>query len=467
METVLTGIDSVVMFRNSQGLSGRGTLVHITRSVVVFEVYNPFSIVQLSEVLHGVRILRGERAIYNGRASVSSIVTTGLMVIVSATLLDPWRDLSELAPGDLLQIETERFVRHWEASQDLRPNYQLIVTSLSSFFAELSRWLNEAETGTFSDEDSDSTESLKKEFYQEVRAPLLPEVFALYEEFENEACKIPPEEVTAHKAFARRELHPVTMCSPFVYRTYTKPLGYAGDYEMVNMMLEESDLEMPNAYANIVHSFHISTAAPEAHRNRIDMLEKRLKEEVKRATGEGRPFTALSVGCGPAIEVERFIRSEPLSTHAVFQLLDFNQETLDSAQSKIQQAIKVSGRRPIVKLVNQSMDDLLKEVHESPKRSHTQYDFVYCAGLFDYFTDHTCRSLTSLFFEWIRPGGLVTVTNVHPCNPNRYGMEHLLEWYLCYRDEESLLALSTSIAEKTVSTDPTGVNVFLDIRKEE
>jgi hypothetical protein len=43
MENNLPSIDSIVVFRNSQGLVGRGTLVHITRRVVVFEVYNPYS----------------------------------------------------------------------------------------------------------------------------------------------------------------------------------------------------------------------------------------------------------------------------------------------------------------------------------------------------------------------------------------------------------------------------------------
>lgn len=44
-------LESLILFRTAHGLEGRGTLLHLTRHSVTFEVYNPYSIVQLSEVL--------------------------------------------------------------------------------------------------------------------------------------------------------------------------------------------------------------------------------------------------------------------------------------------------------------------------------------------------------------------------------------------------------------------------------
>ena len=465
METVLTGIESAVFFRNSQGLGGRGTLVHITRTTIVFEVYNPYSIVQLSEVLTGMQVMRGERTIYNGRATVSNILRTGLMVIVSATLLDTWSDLAGLASGELLQIESERFVRDWEASHDLRPNYRLVVSRLRNFLGELSRWLDEAEAGACQ-MDENQSDSLKTEFYEEVKTPLVPKIASLFEEFEEEAGQIPPEEITAHKAFARRELHPLTLCSPFVHRTYTKPLGFAGDYEMVNMMLRESRPRHPNTYANIVDEFHINSAAPEAHRNRIDMLVERISQECKRVIKEGRPFRVLSIGCGPAVEVQRFIRQQSISKFAVIHLMDFCGEALGHAKRCIDGAINECGARPKIQFKRESIDELLREAHVQKSLDHIRWDMVYCAGLFDYLTDQTCRNLLMLFKSWVNPGGLLTITNVHPANPNRHQMEHLLEWYLNYRDEPEMTKLASEWSRyKKVQSDPTGYNVFLDIRQ--
>ena len=468
MELALTGIDSIVMFQNSQAVKGRGTLVHITRRVLVFEVYNPFSIVQVSEVLSDVKVVRGEQVIYNGKAVVSGIVTTGLMVIVSATLVDSWADLTGLKPGKALQSETKRFIKDWETSHDIEPSYQLVVSTLRSFLEELSKWLEGAEVGVFDSTEAASVPSLKEEFYEEVVNPVAPKIVDLFGEFEQQASSISPEQLVAHKAFARREIHPLTMCSPFVLRTYTKPLGYAGDYEMVNMMLYESSEVPANTYAKIVDAFHIQTAAPEAHRNRIAMLRERLKEETSRVMNEGRPTSILNVGCGPAVEVQGFIREEEVSKHATFSLMDFSHETLEYAKRKIKGAVEESSNKTMVKFVKKSIDELLKESHEKSDSKPFAYDIVYSAGLFDYFPDHICKQLVKLFYSWVRPGGLLTVTNVHPNNPNRYSMEHLLEWHLIYRDEKGMKDLiPPGCRQSEISLDDTGINVFLDLRKEE
>jgi extracellular factor (EF) 3-hydroxypalmitic acid methyl ester biosynthesis protein len=46
-----------IICRNSQGAEVRGTLHRLTRYLAVFEVYNPYSIVQLSEVLNDFRLM--------------------------------------------------------------------------------------------------------------------------------------------------------------------------------------------------------------------------------------------------------------------------------------------------------------------------------------------------------------------------------------------------------------------------
>ena len=49
--------DSMIVCRTSQGYEVRATPLRITRHVVAFEVYNPYSILQLSEVLKEFRII--------------------------------------------------------------------------------------------------------------------------------------------------------------------------------------------------------------------------------------------------------------------------------------------------------------------------------------------------------------------------------------------------------------------------
>ena len=101
-----------------------------------------------------------------------------------------------------------------------------------------------------------------------------------------------------------------------------------------------------------------------------------------------------------------------------------------------------------------------------------QYDFIYCAGLFDYLADRACRRLMNIFYDMLAPGGLLVATNVtdvmNRSRPFRYSMEYLLDWHLIYRDGPRVGALAPDRAppdSSKVLIEDTGVNVFLEVRK--
>ena len=107
-------IDPAVSFRNSQGQQVRGTIITLQRRALVMEIYNPYSIVQVSEVLSELAIKMGTRQAYLGKAVVISLVNTGLTAVVSLTLIDEWRELSEVAdtPASVGE-EARTFVQEW------------------------------------------------------------------------------------------------------------------------------------------------------------------------------------------------------------------------------------------------------------------------------------------------------------------------------------------------------------------
>ena len=467
---VSSATDNLVTFTNSQGETARGTLVRLSRNQAVFEVYNPYSIVQLSEVLESVEIRRGDRVIYSGRAVASGLVTTGLMLIVSATLVDPWSDLVGLEPGEKLRQEVEAFVEDWDHRYGaLSPHYQSAVGAMRNFFEELSRWLNHSETAAGINEQT--PELTRTEFTGDVSSRVDPKIGNLCIDFEQIASEIEIPHLAAHKEFARRELHPLILCSPFIHRTFTKPLGYAGDYEMVNQMFGDP-WRGQSTYAKIVNSIIIKSDGAEGHRNRVSRLEMHLRNETQRvATQDGRPMRVLNVGCGPAIEIQRFIRSCEDADRAQLDLMDFNDETLAYTTDRIAQAKRDTGRATDVRFIHESIHGLLKGKGEALENEgeplEQRYDLVYCAGLFDYISDRICKRLMKMFHSWTRPGGLVLSTNVHPSNPVRQFIEHLLEWNLIYRDEQQMMDLSPDPANSEIFLETTGVNVFVEVRKPE
>lgn len=454
--------DPVVTFQNSQGNAARGTLTNLQRRALVMELYNPYSIVQVSEVLHDLTIRTGERTIYKGKAVVVSLLNTGLMAVVSVTLIDEWSDLNA-AHGDPLQIgvETARFVQDWEDRFRIVQSYQVTISEFRSFLTETARWVDQADMTVSLPKDEHG--QLTNEVFWAMAEPLMLKGKSYLVRLEAEAAAIPQEHVLLHRSYAQAALHPLLLRAPFVYRSFVKPLGYAGDYEMVNQLLGDPR-QGSSTYIQLINATFLRTAVAEAHRNRINILVDYLKRAAVMAETEGRTIRILNIGCGPAVEIQRLLATDARLDKLRFTLVDFSEETLKYTRNQIELASSKHQNSVHVEYVQESVHELLKRAVRSPRAGQEDpYDFIYCAGLFDYLSDKVCTRLIRYFLSRSKAGTQLLLTNVHSSNPERHGMEHLLEWHLIYRDEAQMqLVMSDVHTPIKLYTDPTGVNVFAE-----
>ena len=119
-----TSADSFILARNSQGMEVRAGVLRLTRYLAVFEVYNPYSILQLSEVLQILRSSLMTGSMYSGRAVISNVVNTGIMLICEATLDDSWLDVdlfSSVTSPNRLREEFSLFVKEWQKIEKILP----------------------------------------------------------------------------------------------------------------------------------------------------------------------------------------------------------------------------------------------------------------------------------------------------------------------------------------------------------
>jgi len=463
--------DILVTCRNSQGGEIRSTPVRVTRFTAVLEVYNPHSILQLSEVLGEFRITLGDRCVYAGRAVVSSLVNAGILVLAEVTLEDEsWLDVDMFSPisqPERLREEFDAFMGQWRKLQGISGAFKVAVADLQMLLAEVRRWLEQVELGVRS-EPAGVRRELERQVLGGLEGRILPEIDEWIGRFDDVAECVEDPLRPAYRAYARRQIHPLVMCSPFVYRTYHKPLGYAGDYGMVNMILGDPH-EGSTLFAKLVNVVFLRNPPAEAHRNRIKHLRQRLGEETRRVSSAGRRTRILNLGCGPAREIQLFLAEDAASDVADFTLLDFNAETLDFAAQSLRQIQMESGRHTGLQFEVRSVNQLLKEAMRLPPRDQQAcYDLVYCAGLFDYVSDRVCRRLVELFYSWLAPGGLLLVTNVDAAKPFRHSMDYILEWHLICRNRQQMQGLlpdATPAPAWQVGADVTGVNLFLEIRK--
>ncbi|MBC7978984.1 MAG: class I SAM-dependent methyltransferase [Armatimonadetes bacterium] len=464
---------SVITCRNSQGTELTANLLRIKRYSVVFEVYNPYSILQLSEVLSDFRIMASRRLLYNGKAVVSNLLNTGIVLVCEAMLDEGWvevdflagitNELGQQGANTDLKSQFADFMTEWKVGNEVQDPFKIVVADLASMLAGVQHWLTGIDVGIRTTVTR-RREEMEREIFSKVEDRVIEEVIPSMERFEMVALDVDEAGISVHKSYVRRQLHPIVLCSPFLFRTYTKPLGYAGDYEMVNMMLRDP-YEGSSAFAKILNFALLNTEPVVAHRNRIDFLVEMLRRECEKRLSKGKT-RIFNLACGPAVEVQRFLRECEESDLAEIDLLDFNAETLEYTRARINEARMSGARETNVRYFQRSVHQLLRAATQGGEADFTNYDVVYCAGLFDYLSQRVCKRLVELFCTMVRPGGRVIVTNVAASNPRKAWMEYVMEWNLIYRNENEMRDLipdNQPVTSFSVQEDATGVNLFLEI----
>src|SRR5262245_45148558 len=282
--------ESLVVGQNSQGMEIRASPLRLTRYVAVFEIYNPALILRASEVLNDFKIVLRDRVIYSGQAVVRSLVDTGLVIVCEATLNElSWRDVeftSEMIGNGKLRDEFTSFIQEWQKLYKITPEFKVVVADMQSFLSDLRLWLEQLELEIRSSPSGDRGQ-LERDVVDRLSEPVIRSIDAFIEQFETIAQKLEPELQAAHRSYLRRQWHPLVLSSPFAYRAFNKPLGFAGDYEMVNMMLR-SPHEGSTLFAKIINCWLLGQAPAVAHRNRVLYLQRKLVEEVTRIRHLGR-----------------------------------------------------------------------------------------------------------------------------------------------------------------------------------
>ncbi len=459
--------DVSLFAQSSAGVPIHGAVRTLTRFTATLEVFDPDCALQASEALQTFDITRGDESLYSGKAVVQRLINTGSALMCEIGLSEEgWTDLppSRMQEREL-KGEFNSFVKTWERFYRVEPEYKLVIADIESFLADLRLWVNRLEV-RYQNEPASVREEIELDYADKLRGPVGAALTSMFERFECLCDRIEPERHPVHRAFGQRRLHPYLLCSPFIHRTFAKPLGYAGDYEMMNMICRHK-LEGNSLFAKLVNSFLLDQVGPEAVRNRVGFLKRWIGEETGRIARKGRRAHIYSIACGPAREAREFLEEHPLANQSHFHLLDFNEETLRHTGERMEEIRRRLGLSTPVEFVRNSVQNLLRANSKSV-REEPRYDLIYCSGLYDYLNDRIIKALNTYLYDRLLPGGLLVVGNFAPNTPVRNFIEHFLEWFLIYRDSKQLEALSPEQAapeDCRVACEPTTTNIFLEVRK--
>jgi hypothetical protein len=272
-------------------------------------------------------------------------------------------------------------------------------------------------------------------------------------------------EITENKTkrafeFFREKLGPFIFQSPFTHRSFSKPRGYAGDFEMMNQIYRNDSFAnslFGACMENAVQRF----AEPTAVRNRSLFLQNKIIALVEK---ENKQYNILSVASGPAEEVRLAIEKldqEKLNM-ITFNMLDQDEEALKYAQKNIREKANELGKKININLINKG----IKEILTYGLNQH--FDLIYSAGLFDYFTDpvasKACKSLSS----HLNSKGTLIIGNFNAISTNWFGMLALFDWSLILRTEADLKRLFFLNGYEThVEAEEKQINLFCTMKKME
>ena len=243
--------------------------------------------------------------------------------------------------------------------------------------------------------------------------------------------------------------------SPFTKRSFEKPRGYAGDFEMMNQVYRNDGHAMSvfgSCMEKAVH-FH---EEPSAVRNRSKYLSDKIISKVN--STEHDEVNILSVACGPAEEVKIAIQtlSQDKLDRTSFWLLDQDEDALKFAQKNIKTMALKLGKKVKVQLVRKSIKEIILEgIHDHA------YDLIYSAGLFDYFSDPVAMRAAKALAAATTSKGTLVIGNFNITSPNWFGMLSLFDWHLILRGEGDLTRIfSVPGFRMRVEAEEENVNLF-------
>ena len=413
--------------------------------------------------LEGFELLVGDLAIWSGEATVVRGGADRVGGRFTSSLLDLRRlHLGATLDGrlSLLREQSARLPAAWRAAvADLR---QLLEDARLSM-----QDLERAETHDplrRYDEEAELFEGLRARwgsaFYEATSR-----LFFMSKELDERAAAV-------GRSYATSMLLPLLASCPMHRRAYEKPLGYAGDYRMMELYFVPEP-EGEGLFGRFLNSVTMNYSLVRAVRGRELVMREAVRTAIA-AEGDG-PVRILALAAGPAIELRRYLeQAGPMRRPVELILLDQDRSAHEHAHRQLTRILleQHRGALPVsVQCLHFSVRQLLKQQTPEDERvvreTLANLDLVYAAGLYDYLPDPVAISLTRLLYGRVRAGGRMLLGNLVERPDSSWIMDYVLGWTLVYRTEDSMLRLAKDLAPGPsnvgITRDETGFCLFLDV----
>jgi extracellular factor (EF) 3-hydroxypalmitic acid methyl ester biosynthesis protein len=223
------------------------------------------------------------------------------------------------------------------------------------------------------------------------------------------------------------ELLPLVRLSAIGERISSRPRGYAGDYQTIEMIYN-AEPAGAGVVGPMLDRSILDLAVAKAIRGRRRLLASEIGKSYAATTKE---FYVTCLACGPACEVFDAFDDASDGSRLNVSCVDIDREALAQVGARAQ----AQRLNPQLQTLHGNLIYLAtgRQVMELAPQ-----DLIYSLNMTDYLGDDLAVPLIDWIHAKLRPGGRVILGNFHPRNPNRGLLDHVLEWRLTYRDEAAM-----------------------------
>lgn len=270
--------------------------------------------------------------------------------------------------------------------------------------------------------------------------------------------------IAAAKQYTEARLTRLLLDAPLWRQAYTKPRGYPGDYVVMNYIYDGGAVG-ESAFARLAHALAVKIGQFVVRRKEL------VRDEIAELTAGADPQASLriaSLGCGPAREIAEYLAQDArFDGSLTFTLLDQDEDALRMAGQAVARAAGAQRDGPRVAIEPRKVSVLRLLRDAAPGDVLGQPDLIYSAGLFDYFSDRTCRILAQRLYAALRPGGVLLIGNMKNGTDMAWPLEFIADWSLIYRSAERVLGWTDGLpnADIQLRTEATGYDYMLRVRK--
>ncbi len=263
----------------------------------------------------------------------------------------------------------------------------------------------------------------------------------------------------AMKQYTEAAVTPILIGGATWRRCYFKPMGYPGDFHIMNYMYDQRP-EGATLRENFLHGLGLIAGRPIDTRMRT--LARLVVEHFAKSPASAERRIA-SIGAGPSRELEHILAALDPAATLVATLIDQEVDALEYAANR-SFAFRESGRLKI-----EARHTTFKSMFDPGGiQGLAGQDVIYSLGLVDYFSPLLATRFVSRAYDLVRPGGKVIIGNASDSPQGTYwAMEQVLDWTLYFRSKDDMRALAREApdAHMTICADPLDSIYFLVLEK--